>query len=330
MKRKLWRPRTLGVLSLLAVIVVVVYSLGAINGRERSGNPARLIGGTGSNTNTTGATGNQADAPAAQVENPAGNAPGQITSGGAGGSTKSTTRQEVDRLVVQTANLSVKVDDVNASLEKAQGVAFGLGGTVLSSNTRQEGEYLISDLTITVPSDRFGQALNELRGLAKEVVSETAKGEDVTEEYVDLQSRQRNLEATEKSLLTLISRSKTVGEVLSVQRELSKVQGELEQVKGRSKYLSTRAAESQITLNLRPLVVPEPAVKPAPAWSPARVVESAWNASLRVLQGIATVAISVVVFGWWLVPLALMTLIVWRRVARPRLATRATQRSTEA
>lgn len=323
MKSKLLILRIAPVLFLLATLVVSACSTGGgpSSGGPASTSPDEGIPGAAPGATSAAAGGGESLQPAGKTRGSLAGAPEQSSDGNSSADSSagnpSDESEPFDRLVVQTATLALKVDVVSDSLGRAQQLATSLGGRIQSSSTRQEGKSLVADLTITVPAARFTEALSGLRKLSKEVVSESAQGQDVTEEYVDLQSRQRNLEATEKGLLTLMSRAKTVGEVLSVQRELTSVQGEIEQTKGRIKYLSTRSAMSTITLSLRPVFVPtEP--RPVPAWSPFRVAEQAWNASLRVLQGLATVVIAIVVFGWWLLPPILVGLLTWRRVSRPR------------
>ncbi|MEJ7652336.1 MAG: DUF4349 domain-containing protein [Chloroflexia bacterium] len=224
--------------------------------------------------------------------------------------------------------MSLKVENVTTSVGRVQQLASSLGGSVQASTTRQQDQLLLADVTIVVPSNRFTDALAALRGLSEQVVSESAQGQDVTEEYVDLQSRQRNLEATEKSLLTLMSKAATVGEVLNVQRELTKVQGELEQVLGRLKYLKTKADMSSITVQMQPVVVPPPPAA-VPGWDPLRVAEEAWNASLRVLQGVASAAITMAVFLWWILPPALLALYFSRRYLRRRTGSTTPSAATQ-
>ncbi|HWS79999.1 MAG TPA: DUF4349 domain-containing protein, partial [Rubrobacter sp.] len=163
---------------------------------------------------------------------------------------------------------------------------------------------------LSVPSEEFERVLDELRGLGEKVTTDSISGQDVTEEYVDLESRERNLRATEESLLRLYDRAENVEEALSIQRELTTVRGEIELVQGRIKYLDQRSAYSQITLNIQPVTSPPP---PKPTWDPGEVVEQAWDASLAVLQVMATAIISAVVFGWWLAPVLIGGLLWWRR-----------------
>ncbi len=224
--------------------------------------------------------------------------------------------ENFDRKIVKTANLGVRSEDVRGSAVEAQQVAARFGGAVLSSQVSQgaarEEDSVYADLVLSVPSQEFENALAELRGLGKKVTDDSVTGQDVTEEFVDLESRERNLLAAERSMLELYNRAQSVDDTLYIQRELTAIRGEIELVQGRIKYLEQRAAFSQITLSIQPVASPAPPPK-QPAWDPGAVASKAWTASLSVLQGAATVAITAAVFGWWLIPLLIFGLVWWQR-----------------
>lgn len=215
---------------------------------------------------------------------------------------------DFDRKVIKTAELGIRSRDVRGSAADAQQVASRFGGSVLSSRVGRDGGSVTADLVLSVPSSEFQEALDELRGLGVEVTTDSVSGEDVTEEFVDLESRERNLLAAEESLVRLYEESESVNDTLRVQRELTAVRGEIEQVQGRIKYLEQRAASSQINLSIRP--VEDAASKTG--WDPSSIAARAWNASLCVLQTAATALISVLVFSWWLAPVFVVGF-VWRR-----------------
>ena len=222
-------------------------------------------------------------------------------------------QQDFDRKIVKTAELGIRAEDVRGSAARAQQVAAQFGGSVLSSQIVRGDGAVYADLVLLVPSPEFEKALEELRGLGKEVTTDTVSGEDVTEEFVDLESRERNLLAAEQSLLELYDRAQSVNDALAIERELANIRGQIEQVQGRIQYLEERTATSQITLGIQP-VAPPPAQPPA--WNPARVVAQAWSASLGVLQALATAVLSAVVFGWWLIPMFVAGFGWWRRRSR--------------
>ena len=215
-----------------------------------------------------------------------------------------------DRMVVKTAELGVRGEDVRGSAEEAGRVAERFGGEVLSSRIYAGSGPVTADLVLSVPSGEFEAALEELRGLGERVTTDTVEGQDVTEEFVDLESRERNLLAAEESLLALYDRAESVEDTLTVERELTDIRGQIEEVQGRIQYLERRTATSEIVLHLEPVVAPAPAKEP---WSASSVAARAWFASIDVLQAAATALISAAVFCWWLVPPLAVGLVLWRR-----------------
>jgi len=214
--------------------------------------------------------------------------------------------------VVRDAELGIVAEDVRGSAVGAQRIAARFGGSVLSSRVYEGDGQTRAEVVLAVPSDRFEEALDELRGLGRRVTTDSVTGEDVTEEFVDLESRERNLLAAEESLLRLYDRAESIEDTLDVGAELTEVRGEIERVQGRLKYLEGRTEFSRISVSIEP-VPPAAVAASRPVWEPASVAGTAWAASLTVLQGIATALISVLVFGWWLVPPAAVGLLVWRR-----------------
>lgn len=223
-----------------------------------------------------------------------------------------------DRFVIRTGELELQVNDVGQALVAIRQLTIDAGGFVLSSSTYAQGEggkQQAATLSVQVPSERFDQFLNQVRTspLVVKVEREQLQSQDVTEEYLDLDARLRNLQATEQRYLALLDRASTIEEILRVEQELSRVRYEIEQVTGRKQYLERHIAYAQATITL----VPVPATQDArgPAFDLARAVERAWQASLQFIGGVAEIAVMLVVFFWWLWPV-LATLAVlalrWR------------------
>ena len=154
------------------------------------------------------------------------------------------------RMIVRTAEIALVVKDVAATLDRVADLAAGLGGYVVSSKQWKEEERLVGIITIRVPAEDFAGAMETLRGLAADVTHEETLAKDVTEEYVDLSAKLRNLEATEEQLLRLMEKAEKVEDILNIQRELSRTRGEIEQTKGRMQYLERTSATSLIRVQL--------------------------------------------------------------------------------
>ncbi|OGO21271.1 MAG: hypothetical protein A2144_02710 [Chloroflexi bacterium RBG_16_50_9] len=158
---------------------------------------------------------------------------------------------DIERMIVRTATMALVVEDVASSVERIANLAGTYHGYVVSSNSWRDGERLIGNIVIRVTVENFDAALAVLRGMAVKVNSESTTGKDVTEEYVDLSAKLRNLEAAEVQLLKLMAeKTEKVTDILEVQRELVKTRGEIEQTKGRMQYLEQSSSMSLIQVSL--------------------------------------------------------------------------------
>lgn len=154
------------------------------------------------------------------------------------------------RLIIRTANIDLVVVDVTAAMGQIEQLAGTYDGFIVYSNSWQDKDRLMGNIAIRVTSGNFDNAISALHALAVEVKSESTSGQDVTEEYVDLSAKLRNLEASEAQLLELMKQAGKVEEILAVQRELVNTRGEIEQTKGRMQYLEQSSSMSLIQVTL--------------------------------------------------------------------------------
>ena len=202
----------------------------------------------------------------------------------------------VDRKIVKNAEVNVLVEDSDIAIDRLTQVVGDAGGYIISSRvwyqTHADGEnYKYASITLGIPVDQFEVTMRRVRGLALRVLDENASGEDVTDQYVDLQSRLANLEATQARIQSFLEDAKTVDEALRINQELAQIEAQIEEVKGRMNYLSDRSAFSTITVSISPdLPAVEPAPKPKP-WTPVETLKDATETLVKAYQGILEFAI---------------------------------------
>jgi two-component sensor histidine kinase len=276
-----------------------------------------------------GATsGTSAGAPAASgVAAASGGTTANFDSSGGGGATASPAagtvpaseqaeqpqQQGSDRLVIRTATQQMLVENVDTVEARIRQIAVAGGGYVLRSESSGEGQERYATITIKVLAERFDDTLTMLSELGR-IEAQQLAGQDVTDEFVDLQSRLRNLRTLEARLLQFLEESTNVEDSLRVSQELSKTQGEIEQTQGRIEYLQKSAEFATITISLRgnPVV----ALASESNWSPVRTARAALQGVIGFGQAIVTLLIIVAVWLPVWGPLALLGVWLWRRSNR--------------
>lgn len=227
---------------------------------------------------------------------------------------RSAQQQPLDRLVIRTATQQLVVENVDEAEAHVRQIAADRGGYVLSSSASGEAEARNATITIKVPSTSFDETLTALAGLAQKVESQQVEGKDVTDEYVDLQSRLRNLRALEARLLQFLEEARTVEDSLRVSSELAETQGQIEQAQGRINYLEKSAQFATITTSLRN--IPVTAIGPQAEWSPVRIAREALQSMLVFGQGLLSIVIVVAIWLPVWGPLLLASRWLWRRMHR--------------
>lgn len=165
----------------------------------------------------------------------------------------SDTPSTVDRKVIKTAYLELEIED-----GKFEKIVFDItrlaennGGFIshTQSYSDMDGNLTSGSITIRIPQDKYNSALDLVKGMGT-IKSISVSGQDITQEYTDLESRLRNMEAQEEILLDLMAQSKDVSDSIEVQRELSHVQEQVEVLKGRMNYLDNMVSFSTIDIYL--------------------------------------------------------------------------------
>lgn len=200
-----------------------------------------------------------------------------------------------ERMIVRTGEMSLVVEDVVGARDEIAQLAARYDGYVVSSQISGEEQEMRGYISIRVPDDKFESALAELRDLAVRVTSESTASRDITEEYVDLQSRLKNAEATESQYLALLAKATDVEDILRIYERLSQVRREIEQIKGRMQYLERTSSMSLIEVRLKPEATAKPLVRAG--WNIVEIFKSAIRGIVIAGQVLGTIAIWLLLFS---------------------------------
>ena len=197
-------------------------------------------------------------------------------------------------LVVARGEFDAAVDDVYFLATRLEGI---VKSTAIDDSGEGRGV-----VVVRIPSARFEDALTELRDIGR-IESHYVDTQDVTDEFVDLESRIRNARTAEKVLLNLMDEAATIRDTIRVQNQLERVQENIERMRGRLRVLDDQTSFSTLAVDLVEEGAAPKDDKPEEAGTMAR----AWDDAVAGFMGVVS---AVIVSSGVLLPIVLLALVV--------------------
>jgi hypothetical protein len=317
------------------IVIAAVALLAASAGCSLAGSPRGAV--TGSTGTTSLGGGAAAPMPADEAVQseaaPSDAAPSDV---------KSAATVTPDRLVISTASMNIRVDNVDKALAAVRALAAASGSQISQLNVSagegggeptplddgsisSDSQSSSAQVTLRVPAEKLASVEAQAAKLGK-VLSQSAGESDVTQQHVDLSARLKNLQAEEVRIRSFLDKATKVSEMLEIESELSRVRGEIEAMQAQIAYLDQQAAMATLTLAL---AAPGALVQPAGGtWGFSTAVTTGFQAAAALLRTLIVVVIA-------LSPILLVVLVialVWRsrrrRAARAKTTTDATNPET--
>lgn len=219
---------------------------------------------------------------------------------------------QTQRYIIRDATVLVEVRDARKAGEALSGTAKRLGGYV-GDSTEEVDAIGVRTVTIQVrvPADRFDDLMKTVDAQGA-VLSRHVGTQDVTEEYVDVDAKLRNLKRTEARLLGHLDKTGKLADTLAVEREISRVRMEVEQYEGRLRYLKHSVSFSTATVTCREKAKPGPAIPPE-SYSTGEVASSAARSLVDFARSLWSRVIWIAVWTPVWLPLAALLLYVRHR-----------------
>jgi hypothetical protein len=225
-----------------------------------------------------------------------------------------------ERQVARSVTMELRSPDVRAVFLKAQQlISPARGEYVQESSLSGDKENLQANLTLRVSAERLSDVLNELRTLG-DVQAEVARGDDVTDQAVDLEARLRNEQRVEQELLELLQRREDapLKDVLALRQSLSEVRETIERITAQREHLAHLVSLATVLVIVRPTDAVTPETPDGLAAYFAEALASAWDAGTKLLAGSLAFVLQTLVGGafWWvLLIVAILAFRRWRRQA---------------
>lgn len=193
-----------------------------------------------------------------------------------------------NRMIIYNGYISLETDDIDGILTRIRSLAEGYNGYVAGTSRSMIGNQAVADITIRIPQNKFHSVINDISTYGK-VLDERTTSDDVTEQYIDLKARLKNLERLEESLTDLLNRTATVEEILKVEQELTRIRGDIDSLQGQLNYFERNVTMSMIKVTLRE--PPPPFTPPGMDWG--ETFETAIRILFALISGLIILIIAV-------------------------------------
>jgi hypothetical protein len=212
-----------------------------------------------------------------------------------------------NRMVIRDSSLSLQVKDVGQEVAAIETLAKGFGGYMVNSNLSRPDSATSGSITVRVPEEKRSEAMQAFKKLAVKVVSESVNGNDVTDQYVDLDAQLAVLTKTKVKFEDILDKATRVEDLLNVQQQLVNIQQQIDSVKGQQKYYEQSAKLSLVSVYLSTDELALP-YAPTNEWRPAVVFKEAVRSLISNVRELG----SLVIWGFVYLPIIIpVGIVVW-------------------
>lgn len=210
----------------------------------------------------------------------------------------------VNRIVTKTSDISLLVKDVRNTGDQIISYANDSGGFMVFASYNRPTESPFATITVRIPTIKLDEALKYIRSLSIKVTSENLVGEDVTDQYIDIESRVATLRKTEVKFEDILAKATSITDILAVQRELISLQEQIDALMGQKDAIEKNAKLTKITAYLSTDELALPYV-PDKAFRPNIIFKLAVRSLFGTLRSAAEAGIWIGVYSLTLIPIAL-------------------------
>jgi hypothetical protein len=162
---------------------------------------------------------------------------------------KSQTNERIERKVIKSGEIKFQTKNIQETTAFITENVKNLKGYISSDNVYNSEDRITSRLEIRIPSDSFDVLLSRISENVNKIEYKNVQLQDVTEEYIDVETRIKTKKELENRYMELLSRAKTVQEILSIEKELGTLRSDIESIEGRLKYLKDQVSFSALTVD---------------------------------------------------------------------------------
>lgn len=216
------------------------------------------------------------------------------------------------RKKIEDFELNVTVKNVNETIKILEAKVTTLQGFVVNSYYSKPSESENGYIAVRIPTNTKQQFLDFIKENSISIVSENANGEDVTDQYTNIDERLKILNNNKQRFEEIMNKAVEISDILAVQREILNLQGQIDSLVGQKQYIEKTSTTTRYVINLS---TDEYAFSylPNDGWSPQAIFKEAVRSLVLTIRGIGTKAIWILVYSVIWLPLLIISFIVYKR-----------------
>ncbi|OXB06557.1 DUF4349 domain-containing protein [Flavobacterium pectinovorum] len=168
---------------------------------------------------------------------------------------------KISQKIIKQASLRFETNNLDDTFAQIQKAITANKGTVQNDSEGKDYNNIYRNLTVRIPSQNFDTFIKSISDGVSYFERKEISAEDVTEQYIDLESRLKTKKKLENRYLEILQKATKISEILEIEKQISIIREEIEAKEGQLKYLESRVSESTINIEFYKTIAEKEAIK---------------------------------------------------------------------
>jgi hypothetical protein len=168
---------------------------------------------------------------------------------------------KISQKIIKQASLRFETNNLDDTFAQIQKAVIANKGTIQNDTEGKDYNNIYRNLTVRIPSQNFDPFIKSISEGVSYFERKEISAEDVTEQYIDLESRLITKKKLENRYLEILQKATKISEILEIEKQISIIREEIEAKEGQLKYLESRVSESTINIEFYKTIAEKEAIK---------------------------------------------------------------------
>lgn len=206
--------------------------------------------------------------------------------------------------IIKKATLKFETQDLGKTFSAIQNATKKYQAVIANDSSGKDFGSSYRNLMIRIPNAHFHHFINDIsKGISHFDVKQISQ-EDITEEYIDVESRMKSKKKLEERYIQLLNKANKVSEMLEIEEKLAEIREEIEAKEGQLKYFQNRISLSTIAIEMY-------TIDPSESGATDSYGSKIWNSIKEGFNGLSNFVLSII--SIWPFILIFVGVYIWIR-----------------